>query len=735
MGIRILVVDDDRDLLQLIEEYLLEQDPNFEIHSTVSTQDALRLIEEKEFDAIVSDYYMGPDQRNGIELLEWLRDAGNTIPFIIFTGRGREEVAIRALNLGADFYLKKDEADLENLFVEIAHHIKNSVESRRVELALHESEARFRGLFESSLDGIVALDSQRKIIRCNSAFAKMLGIKCKNLVGASFLDFVPEAWHDVLDECWIHIEHEGTAKVFAQEMIAKDGRILPVSITAWRMFNQLGKWIGCWCIMRDLSDHEIWDSALHASQQRFETIFRQSPIAMAIFHQKGNLVDANDSCLRIFGLENVRDIQGYSFFDDPDLPKNMKDTLRRGEPIRFNRNYDFKSVQDANLYPTNRSDVAEFQIDARPFGIDKKGNPLGFSFQMQDVTESKRALQAARDAEQRFELIFDNTPVGLSFHRVIFDDNDKPIDYVFLDINSAFEEFTGYARAIVNQKRFGEISKNEFQIPFDLKKIFDKIFSLDFPVIVEHFTDQRGRTFSITAYMPMPDIIVTAIADISQEAETYEQLQQQREELSQFAHQMKHDINNYIFKIRGFIDRFEKKPDPARLETVKRILSEMKEILEHSVELADAGLSVKKGDIIDFESILHKATSNHDGAIELDIHGSLPKVKADETKLMQILQNIIQNAIEHGKATVLEIRSEKKPDSISIIISNNGKPIPEHIKPIIFKKGVTTSAKGTGFGLVIVKRLVEAHGWDIRLVDTENAAFEIIIPDKGQGEI
>jgi PAS domain S-box-containing protein len=529
----------------------------------------------------------------------------------------------------------------------------------------------------------------------------------------------------------MHLEHEGATKIFTQELIAKDGNILPVSISAWSMLNQIGKQVGCWCIIRDLSDYEIWDSALHVSEQRFETIFRQSPIAMSIFNPEGKLIDANVSCVRIFGLPNIEAIFGYSIFDDPDLPDNVKEALRKGKEISFNRIYDFQSVRKAQLYPTTRSDIAEFQIDARPFGFDKDGNPLGFSFQMQDVTESREALQAAREAEQRFELIFNNTPIGLAFHRIIFDRNEKPIDYIFLDINSAFEEFTGFKKFKVTQKRLGDISK-DVQKSFDLKDIFDRLFSLDFPVLVERFTDHYGRAFSVTAYMPMSDMIVTAIADITQEAKTYELLQKQREELSQFAHQMKHDINNYIFKIRGFIDRFEKKPDPSRLETVKRILSEMREILDHSVELADAGLSVKKDEIIDLEKILHKAVSNHEASIDLEILGPLPKVKADETKVMQILQNIIHNAIEHGKATIIQVRSERKTNSSSIIISNNGKPIPAHIKPEIFERGVTTSDRGKGFGLVIVKRLVEAHGWDIHLVDTEDAAFEIIIPHEVQ---
>jgi DNA-binding response OmpR family regulator len=121
MGIRVLVVDDDKDLLTLIDKFLVKEHQGFEVTSTISAQDAVRKLEEEHFDAIVCDYYLGVGEMNGLELLEWLRASQSSIPFIMFTGRSREEVAIRALNLGADLYLKKDQEDLRNLFVETSY--------------------------------------------------------------------------------------------------------------------------------------------------------------------------------------------------------------------------------------------------------------------------------------------------------------------------------------------------------------------------------------------------------------------------------------------------------------------------------------------------------------------------------------------------------------------------------------------------------------------------------------
>ena len=103
--IKILLVDDEETLLEVSKLYLEEMNEKFNIITVDSAVKALEMIKEEEFDVIISDYQM--PNMNGLEFLSIVRNAGNEIPFIIFTGKGREEVAIQALNLGADFYLQK----------------------------------------------------------------------------------------------------------------------------------------------------------------------------------------------------------------------------------------------------------------------------------------------------------------------------------------------------------------------------------------------------------------------------------------------------------------------------------------------------------------------------------------------------------------------------------------------------------------------------------------------------
>ena len=146
MKIRVLVIDDDEDLLFLAEKFLTREDERIHLVSATTDQEALRLIEEDDFDAIVCDHFLGPDSMTGLELLEWVREFNTQIPFIIFTGRSQEAVAIRALNLGADYYLKKGTEEFRELFSQLANRITTEVEARRqgeaLETALSELENR-----------------------------------------------------------------------------------------------------------------------------------------------------------------------------------------------------------------------------------------------------------------------------------------------------------------------------------------------------------------------------------------------------------------------------------------------------------------------------------------------------------------------------------------------------------------------------------------------------------------
>ncbi len=142
---RILYVDDDQGLLEIGKAFL-ELSSDFVVDMATSVREAHEALRRTRYDAVVSDFQM--PEMDGIEFLRSLRSQGNKVPFVLFTGKGREEVVITALNCGADFYLQKG-GEPTSLFKELEHVIRDAVSHRQAEDALRTSEARYRHLFRN----------------------------------------------------------------------------------------------------------------------------------------------------------------------------------------------------------------------------------------------------------------------------------------------------------------------------------------------------------------------------------------------------------------------------------------------------------------------------------------------------------------------------------------------------------------------------------------------------------
>lgn len=177
--ISVLYVDDEVMLLDICKVFL-ERSGELHVEVTPSATHALDLITSKKFDAVVSDYLML--EMDGIALLKEVRSRNPDLPFIIFTGKGREEVVIEAINNGADFYLQKG-GDPKSQFVELEHKIKQAVRRRRAETALQESEQRFRGIAERSSDLIIIIDEHFIPTYISPSVHSVLGYSSDEVIG------------------------------------------------------------------------------------------------------------------------------------------------------------------------------------------------------------------------------------------------------------------------------------------------------------------------------------------------------------------------------------------------------------------------------------------------------------------------------------------------------------------------------------------------------------------------
>ncbi len=156
MTTRVLLVDDDIELLDIARILLQQKNPDLEIVVASSVKEALERLDEETFDVIIADYLM-PDS-TGLDMLEALRAAGDEVGFVIWTGHSREEIAIKALNMGADHYILKN-SDYRNQFstikdiIEKVVHVKDET-PEVMSMILEEDASKFIHKLSHDITGI-----------------------------------------------------------------------------------------------------------------------------------------------------------------------------------------------------------------------------------------------------------------------------------------------------------------------------------------------------------------------------------------------------------------------------------------------------------------------------------------------------------------------------------------------------------------------------------------------------
>lgn len=176
---QVLLVDDERPLLDLAKIFL-EKNAGFSVDAVESAREALELMKSSGYDAVVSDYQM--PEMNGIEFLRTVRGSGSDIPFIIFTGKGRDSAVIEALDGGADFYLQKG-GDVKAQFAELAGMIRHAVGMRTAEKERLIARQQFMNLTEFLPDATFVTDGDGKVTIWNSGMQEMTGISGDQALG------------------------------------------------------------------------------------------------------------------------------------------------------------------------------------------------------------------------------------------------------------------------------------------------------------------------------------------------------------------------------------------------------------------------------------------------------------------------------------------------------------------------------------------------------------------------
>ncbi len=182
--IRILHVDDEPEFGELVKAFLQREDDDFEIITELSAPDGLARLRSDNLDCIVSDHDM--PGMNGLEFLESVRSSYPEMPFILFTGKGSEEVASEAISKGVTDYLQK--GGRREQYEVLANRIRNSVGRFRTESELERSRQFLDRVLDLSPAAVVVLDGKGSIIRANELAETTLGLPEAELTARTFND-------------------------------------------------------------------------------------------------------------------------------------------------------------------------------------------------------------------------------------------------------------------------------------------------------------------------------------------------------------------------------------------------------------------------------------------------------------------------------------------------------------------------------------------------------------------
>jgi DNA-binding response OmpR family regulator/signal transduction histidine kinase len=266
----LLYVDDDQNLLESSKIYL-ERKSDFLVTTASSAMQGLELLKTRSFDAIISDYQMAG--MDGISFLKEVRAKYDSVPFIILTGKGREEVVIEAINNGADFYLQKGGSPKAQ-FAELIHMLMSAVQRQRSEVIIRTNEERLRMAQAIGKTGSWEYNPVTGTFWGSEETFRTLGIPRpddgmipKDALGPVIHD-APRIYNALLD----HIERE---KKFTLEITVSPANGSPetyIETVAEVLRNSSGKPVNVIGVIKDITDCRKAEDALRRSNRQLNLL-------------------------------------------------------------------------------------------------------------------------------------------------------------------------------------------------------------------------------------------------------------------------------------------------------------------------------------------------------------------------------------------------------------------------------------------------------------------------------
>jgi PAS domain S-box-containing protein len=773
---RVLHVDDDPDFADLAARFLERELENLTVVTEKSATAGLDRI-ASDIDCVVSDYDMA--EMSGIEFLKRVRENHKELPFILFTGKGSEEVAGEAMTAGATDYVQKDTGPEQ--YELLANRIHNAVDNYRTgqaEQQRRKRQAKQRdALAELTTDNaITAGNFGAAAERITETAAEVIDADCVSvwlfnddqttLTAVDIYDRQTDT-HDSdgelhADQFPEYFEAIDTHRIINASDALSDPRTSSISeryVSDYDIVSVLdavlhaeGEAIGVLrhghtSHIRDWADDEIQFAGDMAdlvhrayrnkeqAEDRREMAFQQSLLearedamldGLLIVDGDGEILSYNEQLVDMWSIpEAVVEAD-----DNERLFDHIQDRI--ADPDVFETAFQTTSdVTGSGEIPCTNDRVYKYYTTPV---IGEDGTQYGRLWSFRDVTADKEREQEL-EAQTR---AMDEAPISITISDPAQDDN--PLIYA----NDKFEQLTGYSEAEVIGKNCRFMQGDETS-PEPVEELRTAVEHGE-PATVELRNYRKDGTefwnrLSIAPIRDSDGELVNFIGfqlDITERKERERRLKRENERLDQFATIISHDIRNPLQVARGQMEYAHETGDEEAFQKSYNALDRIEDIIQDVLTLAKQGQSVEQTVTTDLDEIARDAWENVSTEdMSLSVIGD-SKIQADPGRLQELFENLFRNSLEHGDPpvtvtvgtldTMLTTTRSGQNDLTGFYVSDDGIGIPEDERDNVLESGYTTAHDGTGFGLSIVKQIAEAHRWEVNVTEGHSggARFEFL---------
>jgi len=383
---KVLLIEDNPIDRKLIQDFL-KNDVLKRFHLTEANklESGLQLLSQENFDIILLDLYL-PDAKN-LEALDKILSYKDEIPIIILTGLSDEDLSVSAVRKGAQDYLIK--GDFNRLL--LIRTIMYSIERKEAEIALKESEDRFRRLSEVSFEGIVIHD-KGMIIDANQTFLKMFGYSYSEIREQDGINLIqPPAKEKV--ENYVYSEYEGVIDTLG---VKKDGTIFPIEVQAKSIvYNNRKMRVAS---VRDITERKKAEMVLKRSEERFKKVFEGAPIGIALVDLNYQFDQVNEVFRLMLGYSE-EEITNKTFYDliHPDhVNRDIAhlEKIKKGEYAAYKTENRYLKRNGAILYSKTSITLLS----------QKDNQPNYYLVMIEDITVQKKIEEETRKKLMRYKI-------------------------------------------------------------------------------------------------------------------------------------------------------------------------------------------------------------------------------------------------------------------------------------------------------------------------------------------